>query len=240
MFGFEYQSGLTSKRAKGLWETKIPLLKSRCTNPLTLSLSSEAAIWKAPGPYVKKIHCLVLWWALRGRDLWELSLETYVLISSFKIFFSPFLGGLILLDISLASTTHSKQSPKDPLHPPCLPLPAPLPKRLHPAQPAAASASISGSSKQLQSWSAYPAHHCTQNCWPGHHRQLMGLAHPLSHPQQLQYPHNRRVHETHTGDTPEASDSGDLEDCSSEPHRKPSSQNHFFTKGRGKADLPGT
>lgn len=72
----------------------------------------------------------------------------------------------------LAPLTLSKQSPRDPLHPPCLPQPAPHQKRLHPPQPSAASASISGSSKQLQSWRAYPAHHCTQNCWAGPHRQL--------------------------------------------------------------------
>lgn len=74
----------------------------------------------------------------------------------------------------LASLTLSKQSPKDPLHLPYLLLPAPLQKRLHPPHPAAASASISGSSKQLPSWRAHPAHHCTQNCWAGHHRQLTG------------------------------------------------------------------
>ena len=40
------QEGLTSGRARGMWETEIPLLKGSCTNLLSLSLSEDTAVWK--------------------------------------------------------------------------------------------------------------------------------------------------------------------------------------------------
>ena len=38
------QEGLTTGRARGMWETEIPLLKGSCTNLLFLILSEDTAV----------------------------------------------------------------------------------------------------------------------------------------------------------------------------------------------------
>ena len=47
--------GLMAEKAGGLWEVERALLVSRLKNSLSVSLSTDAAVWKATQPHVKFI-----------------------------------------------------------------------------------------------------------------------------------------------------------------------------------------
>lgn len=59
--------GLTTGRARELWETGTPLVKGSCTDSLSLHLSTDEATWKVPGLYEKEICWLILGPVLEGQ-----------------------------------------------------------------------------------------------------------------------------------------------------------------------------